>query len=70
MSDTRIFELSEERTHNRVNPSKLNEKIEKVKEELKVGTINEADEHLKYNEYIIRGYRIQFNSSKKLIKRY
>lgn len=69
MSCTNIFELSEEKTHNRAIPSKSNEKVETSNEETKVGNIHEAEDHLKYNEYIIRGYRIKFNSLKKLFKR-
>ena len=38
--------------------------------EHKVGTIEEAEDYMKGNEYILRGYRIQFDSARKIIKRY
>ena len=41
---------------------------EALEKKHKVGTIHEADEYMKHNEYIIRGYRINFDSGKKIIK--
>ena len=35
----------------------------------KLGSFHEAEEHLQDNQYILRGYRIKFNSSRKLLKR-
>lgn len=56
--------------------TKLNSTVEKPDENRsndhshKVGEFHEADEYLKDNEYILRGYRIKYNTSWKVFKRY
>jgi adiponectin receptor len=47
------------------NNSKESNSIDKKH---KIGTINEVDEYMRHNEFILRGYRINFNSVKKIIK--
>jgi len=40
-----------------------------VSKPLRITTIHEAQEYMKGNEYIIRGYRLNFDSSWKIFKR-
>lgn len=36
---------------------------------LKMGTIHEASHYMRGNEYILRGYRLNFDSAWKIVKR-
>jgi hypothetical protein len=47
--------------------SEINSK--EVATNLKVGTIHEVDDYMRGNEFIIRGYRLNFDTGKKIIRR-
>ena len=48
----------------------LNENMNtQISKPLRIATIHEAHEYMKGNEFIIRGYRLNFDSSWKIFKR-
>lgn len=54
---------------NKLNTEESQQEANKVATNLKVGTIHEVDDYMRGNEFIIRGYRLNFDSGKKIIKR-
>lgn len=67
-----IKEESKSQFKNELNDEEinLNENMNsQISKPLRIATIHEAHEYMKGNEFIIRGYRLNFDSSWKIFKR-
>lgn len=67
-----IKEESKSQLKNEQNDEEMNlngHMNSQISKPLRIATIHEAHEYMKGNEFIIRGYRLNFDSSWKIFKR-